>query len=145
MSSAWVLAADAGRARIFSADSPKSSLRPLKQLISPEARLREQDLTSDRPGRSFDSAGMGRHATEPSTHAREREALRFARDIARHLKQGRDSGAFDRLILVAEPRFLGLVRKAVDSNTAKMIALEVAKDVSKANAKEIRKHLPDRI
>ena len=123
----------------------KAPLRPLQQLVSPEARLREQDLTSDRPGRSFDSAGAGRHATEPSTRAGEQAAIRFANDIARHLKQGRIDGAFDRLIVVAEPHFLGLVRKAIDPNTAKMITLEVAKDVSKASAAEIRKHLPDRI
>ena len=145
MSSAWVLSADAGRARIFSADGPKAPLRPLQQLISPEARLREQDLTSDRPGRSFDSFGAGRHATEPSTRAGDQAAKRFANDIARHLKQGRDKGAFDRLIVVAEPRFLGLVRKAIDPDTAKMITLEVAKVVSKASAESIREHLPERI
>lgn len=145
MPSAWVLSADAGRARIFSADSPKASLRPLQQLISPKARLREQDLTSDRPGRSFDSFGAGRHATEPSTPASEQEAIRFAADIARQLKQGRDHGAFDRLILVAEPHFLGLIRKAIDPHTAKMITLEVAKDVSKASTEKIRKYLPERI
>ncbi len=145
MSSVWVVTADAGRARIFSADSPTAPLQLLQELISPEARMREQDLTSDRPGRSFDSVGTGRHATEPRTHAKDQEATRFAGEIAAHLRRGRDDGAFSRLVLVLEPHFLGLIRKAIDPAVAKMVTVEITKDLNQASAEDIRNHLPDRI
>jgi len=145
MSYAWILVADAARARIFSVDSPTAPLQPQEQLLSPEARLREQDLQSDRPGRSFDGVGAGRHTTDPSTSPKQQEAVRFAAEIMQHLERGRIDKAFDRLILVAEPHFLGLIRKTIEPGVEKMITLELDKDLSKLNRADIRGHLPERI
>lgn len=145
MSDAWILVADAARARIFSADSPRADLQPVEQLVSPEARLHERDLSSDRPGRAFDSFGEGRHATDTSTSPKEQEAIRFAHEVVDHLEQGRVANRFDRLILVAEPHFLGLLRKAIKPALEQTITAEINKDLTKAGEREIREHLPQQL
>lgn len=145
MSYAWIVVADAARARIFFADGPTSPIQPLEQLVSPEARLHGRDLASDRPGRSFDSAGAGRHGTDAATSPKEHEANRFAKTIADHLEQGRIGNSYTRLILVAEPHFLGLLRKAISAETRRLITQELDKDLSRFDQKDIRSHLPQRL
>ena len=139
----WVVVADAARARIFSIDSAKSPLSALDQLVSPEAKLHERDYKTDRPGRVYDIQGEGRHAVGSHTGPKEQEAMRFAAEVVDYLEDGRVGRQFDHLILVAEPRFLGLLRKAVKPPLEQTITLEVNKDLSKASEKEIRTHLPE--
>lgn len=57
MKSAWIVVADASRARFFSAELPASPLCEIETLSNPEARLHEGDLISDRGGRDRDSGG----------------------------------------------------------------------------------------
>ena len=145
MSHAWIVVADAARARIFSAEGPVAPIESLEQLVSPEARLHDRDLASDRPGRSFDGAGAGRHGTDAATSPKEHEAHRFAKTIADHLEQGRIVDSYTRLILVAEPHFLGLLRKAISPETTGLITYELDKDLSKFDPKDIRKRLPEHL
>ena len=82
MSRKWVVVADQSRARIFTVDDAHGPLLQVDELEHPEARKREQELMSDRPGRSFDSAGQGRHAMGTSVEPKKEEAVRFAKQIA---------------------------------------------------------------
>ena len=141
MSHAWIVVADAARARIFSAESPIAPLVPLEQFVCPQARLHERDMASDRPGRSFDSTGAGRHGTDAPTSPKEHEAVRFAKTVAEYLERGRVDNSYNCLILVAEPHFLGLIRKAIKPETAKMVTNEIDKDLSKFDRKDISEHL----
>ena len=142
---AWVVVADAARARIFSTDNAKVPLQPVEQLVSPEARLHERDLKSDRPGSTYDSHGDGRHATGTSTSPKQQVAVRFAKTIAERLELGRVNHDFSRLVLVAEPQFLGLLRKAITPEVAKLVSAEINKNLSKADRDDIRQHLPERL
>lgn len=145
MTNAWVVVADAARARILSADSPIAPLRELLDLVSPEARLHERELASDRPGRVYDIVGDGRHAAGTAVSPKEQEAKRFAKIIAEHLEQGRVDKAYDRVLLISEPHFLGLIRKAIHSQVARLVTVEIDKDLTKADPKTIRTALPERI
>ena len=80
-----------------------------------------------------------------NTNPKEQDAIRFAREVANHLEQGRVGNRFDRLVVVAEPHFLGLLRKATKPALEQMITLEIDKDLSKATEQEIREHLPERL
>jgi len=57
MSRFWVVVADQSKARIFTVADPRGALLTVGELEHPEARDREQALTSDRPGLSFDTNG----------------------------------------------------------------------------------------
>lgn len=145
MANIWVLAADGGRARIFEAASPRASLTEIKTLSNAEARLDSKDIATDRPGRTFDSAGEGRHAMTVETDPKEHEEIRFAKQVAEQLEQGRVEHAFDKLVLVAAPRFLGRLRTEIDAPLAETVALEIDKDYTTLKADELRERLPEQL
>ncbi len=70
MTQTWLIVADGARARFFERKSA-SELSEFDVMVSPEGRTDEGSLASDRPGRSFDSRGDGRHAMEPGHSARD--------------------------------------------------------------------------
>jgi protein required for attachment to host cells len=145
MDKIWVLVADSGRARLFEAGGAKAPLEEQTDLIMPSARLQEQDLVSDRPGRSFDSAGQGRHSMEPSTPPKEVESDRFAARIAALLASERAAGKYTRLVLVAPPSFLGQLRAALSDQVRALVSAELDKDLVRFDVDAIRERLPERL
>ena len=137
----WVLVADGGRARLLNLEKDRS-LTEVEGFICPEERLREQDLTSDRSGRSFDSKGGGRHGMEPATSQQEQVAIEFAKELAERLEALRNSGAMDRLVLIAAPAFLGHLRAKISDETQSLIALSIDKDLTQHKLPEIADHIP---
>ena len=137
----WVLVADGSRARLLNREKNRS-LTEVEAFVCPEERLREQDLTSDRGGRSFDSKGGGRHAMEPATSQQEQLAIEFAKELAERLDELRNSGAMDRLVLIAAPAFLGHLRSKISGETRHLIALAIDKDLSRHTLAEIADHIP---
>lgn len=135
----WLVVADRSRGRIFSLPSARGALSELEDLVHPESRAHERDLRTDRPGRRFGGYG----ALGKSNTAHDQEALEFARELATRLDAGRTGGEFERLILVAPPDFLGLLRKALNAQTAKLVDREITKNFAQLKADEIRQHLPD--
>lgn len=141
----WVIAADSTACRIFSAGAPAGPLQEIEVLSHPEGRLREQDLVSDRPGRTFDSKGAGRHAKEVELGPKKHEAIVFAGRIAERLEAGRVRNAFDKLALVAPPEFLGLLRDKLSPQLRALVLHEVDKNLSRMDAAAIRVRLPERL
>jgi len=85
------------------------------------------ELDTDRPGRSHDSLGQGRHAMEPPQTRKTKEAGVFAAQVAAYLQQ--NNGQYDKLLLVCAPRFLGLMRKQLGKTSANKISGEIASNV----------------
>ena len=138
MGTVWVVVAQHGLARLFRREKRFSPLQELDNLIQPEARLHAQDLQSDRPGRAMNRARGGRTALESSADPRRTEAETFARRVAERLYEGRTSGAYQELILVAGPAFLGLLRDALDADTGRCVVKEVRKTLPDASPTEIQ-------
>ncbi|MDX8410589.1 MAG: host attachment protein [Mariprofundaceae bacterium] len=143
MAKTWVLAADSSRARLYAADKPNSPLSELKAFEHPEGRMHEQELTSDLPGRAFDSGGMGRHAMGQSVGPKQQEALNFARSLVGCLESSHRKGHFSELYVLAPPAFLGLLREYYSSSLNAAVKQEVGKNVSMLAAQEVRTHLPE--
>jgi protein required for attachment to host cells len=139
----WVLVADAARARLFQVEQPRQTLAPAlgEELIG--SNLRSREIGSDRPGRTFDSGGQGRHAMEPPTDPARHAQEEFARDVVRLLDEKRTSRAFERLIVVAPPQFLGDLRGLMPQQLRESVSAEIAKDLSKLPAHELQDHLRD--
>jgi protein required for attachment to host cells len=137
----WVLVADAARARLFQVAQPQLTLSAAlgRELI--DTNLPSREIASDRPGRTFDSGGEGRHAKEPPTDPARHAQEEFARDVVRQLDEHRRSGAFDRLIVVAPPQFLGDLRALMPEQLQSMVVAEVGKDLSKLPLRDLQDHL----
>ena len=144
MSSHWIVVADNSSARIFTVDDPRGELQQVDALEHPEAREHARDLNADRPGRSFDSKGEGRHAMGISVDPVEQEIIRFAKQVGEHLKAACLDRRCNRLLLVAGPRLLGHLRQHLDLPPDVQVA-EIEKNLGQYNAREIRSHLPERL
>ena len=80
--SKWIIVADSSRARLFSYHGLKSPLKEFDDLAHTASRMHEGELTSDLPGRSFDSTGHNRHALEQKSTVKDQEAHLFAAQVA---------------------------------------------------------------
>jgi protein required for attachment to host cells len=132
-----VVVADSARARILGRKQKFSPPEELESLTHPESRLRRQDLVSDRPGTVHESRTPGESQADPRTDPRDHEAELFARELAARLKQLRQRPGFDGLSLVAEPRFLGLLRRQLDAETLKRIQVEIGANLTREDVDTI--------
>jgi len=139
----WILVADGAHARIFNADTAKSTLSEIESMIHPESQLHEQQLTSDLPGRQAGGATGSHHSVSSETDPKKYEADVFAKALCKHLEAAHNAHKFRQLIAVAAPAFLGLLRAEMSSNISKVITLEIDKDIVEQDVDSIRAHLPD--
>ena len=137
-----LVAHDAG-ARFFENEGPGKGIELIEELDHPEGRERDRDFDTDRPGRSFrkNSADPRRAAMSRSQTPHERAVADFARVLAQKLQRGRTSNRYDRLVLVAPPRFLGLLRSSLDGPTTQLVVGSLDKDLAAHKESELVEHL----
>ena len=136
----WFLVADRARARILEA-GPDRAFTEVACFVEPAARAGEAALTDDRPPTVNESVGHARHAIEPHTTLREKIAARFARSLCRTLETGRNEGRFDKLVLVAPPRFLGALHAELGKSVGACVVREVRRDLTAVPTHELRERL----
>lgn len=144
MDNVWILVADSAHGRVFSTPDSRM-ISEVADYAHPEARQHERDLTSDEPGRSFDSAGQGRHAMEPKHAAHDSEAEAFAGELAEALEKGRNEHRYERLVLIAPPEFLGRIRNRLSKPTARSVVAEIDKNLVHLDAQELLPYVQERI
>ena len=136
-----ILVADQAEAVFYDSTALGAAPKEVARITDPTAHLHARDLMSDRPGRSYESFGGARHALERENDPRQREAVRFARRIARRLDEARRKDEFARLVVVAGPPFLGLLRHAMSKPTKACVAHEIHKDLVHGPISVLREHL----
>lgn len=144
MEPTWILVADAARARLFTVERPRGPLQEIADFVNPAERLRERDIDTDDRGRVA-APGGGRHAVGDDKSPKAEYARRFADELAQYLKHGRLRDEYRRLYLVADPRFLGELRAALDAPTGRLVVAALDKDISRREPADIRRHLPERL
>ena len=128
-----VIVADNARARIFASHSVLNHLEELEGFAHPEAHRSNRELTSDSAGRSVDQHGALEPATSPKAH----EAENFARMLAQHLKDLHNQQHYEELVLIAPPKFLGLLNKQLPKPLDKRVSRTVDKDLTMRSIEEI--------
>lgn len=139
----WVLVANAAVAEIYTETKLRGPLTLISTITHDQSKQHAQDLAAAEPGRVHDRMGDARHAMEPETDAKQKEAERFAQELATNLTAAHQRGEFTRLAIIAAPAFLGELRKAFGGAFADdCVIAEVAKDVVGQAAESIRAQLP---
>ena len=141
MCASLVVVSESSRARIFEMENPNAPLTEIRDMLHPESRSHAQELTSDLPGRSFDSHGQGRHAMETAVDIKEQESILFAEQVADFINAKCDEKRLDRLYIAAPPHFLGLLRKRLGNEAKHHIARQISKNLVTMDEADIRKHL----
>ena len=142
----WILVSDTSRAKLFSAENREDDWTLLKDFEHPEGRKLSQDISpSAPPGRMQQSKGLGAHRTsmEPHTWPKEASAERFAELLAHYLEEALGTNAFDALVLVDPPHFLGMLHGTLAKQTAKHLKATIDKDLVMFDAAGIRERLID--
>jgi len=148
MSTTWIVSADAGRARIFAETDTQKPYEEVEDLVSPNARARDIDINTDRIGTT--AAGQSIHNTggatpnkqyEPAQTPEQHDATLFAKEICTTLLKGAQDKRFAKLVLVAEPKFLGVLRGQLDKQLQPLIDYELNKDYSHSNGQQLREQL----
>ena len=138
----WFVVAHRSGTRIFEPDAETRALGLVLQLDHPAGRKKATDFDSDRSGMAFSSmGGGGGHRMSAVENAHEHAARSFARSVADALRKGRIERQYDGLVLVAEARFLGMLREALDGPTAQKVDATVDKDLAKLSVHELPRHL----
>ena len=143
MNRTWFVVAHRAGARILEHAGPGQQLTLVEDIAHEAGRKKSSEIASDSPGMSFSRVGPGRHpyATEESAH--ERVAANFARELGARLATGRTTNKFNKVVLVAEPRFLGMLRDGLDRQTAAQVVGTVHKDLAHVPEHALAEHLGD--
>jgi protein required for attachment to host cells len=140
-----VVVADEREALLYDAADVNLPLALAAQLENPARQLNDRDLESDKPGRAVNSATGQSSALDGERSSRRTSAQSFARRIAGELERGRNAHGFDRVVLIAAPRMLGLLRDALSEPASELTVAEVAKDLVHADEQTIRAYVPDEV
>jgi protein required for attachment to host cells len=152
----WIVVAHQSGVRIFRRNRPSAGLELVASYDHPKARMRDNDLVTDRPGRSFTptvadtSPAPGvvgrsprRHGFSPPVMPHEVEVLRFARDMAHRLETARAQNKYNKLVLVAGPDEMGILRGALDKKTSDCVIATLTKNLAKVRDIEIEDQIFD--
>ncbi len=150
----WCLVCDASRAHLFRTTPAGRPYELIASFDHPESRARVANLVADTNGRKpvGGSRGVGvagsrpggfhgKPGVEADTDPKDVEAQKFARDLAAALERGLDAHAYEALVLVAPPRFLGLVKATVSAQVAKRVQGTIDKDLAAMAPREIERRV----
>lgn len=131
----WIVVGDGAEARIYAGDELLKDLRHVDSLHHVHGVITHGDELPAANGDEW-------------THDAQREAEeRFARAVAKVVGDGDNRHAFERLILVAPPKFLGSLRSALTRTTERKLVASIHHDWLKMNLHDlstnIRKNLPE--
>jgi protein required for attachment to host cells len=148
METTWIVTADAGRARIYSERHPAQALTEIEDMVNTATRMRTSEKYTDRLGPT--SAGQSIHNTggatpnkayEPPTTPEEQESIAFAKDIASFLLKAQQERGFQKLIVIAAPKFLGVLRMVLDPRLKQLVKLEINKDYTNSSPQQLREQI----
>ena len=146
MRTTWILISDSSRARIFEKKEHEKHLEEVEDFVDSAGRATSNELGTDERGRFY---GRGEryqgHTTQPAVSPVEHENDLFAHILTRYLNDGRKANRYNRLYIIAPPKFLGLIRGSLDDEVKKMVQGELQKDISTFTAHEVEGYVKENI
>jgi protein required for attachment to host cells len=147
-----IVVADERQANFFDASKPHAPLSARGSIYNETGGMRDTELETDRPGRRFGGTQGVRHGAgvqaghhhgvdgERSTH--QHELTLFAKEVAQRIDTGRINHEFNKLVLVAPPKMLGLLRQSLTDPSQAMLAAEIPKDLLQHGPEAVLNALP---
>ena len=137
---AWVVTTDSNTCRIYQYNKKPTQLTLLKELKHPENKLRDIDLTSDKPGH-YKSSNATHGAYSQPTDPKEIKIDDFSREIAKELDHGRNTNAYKNLIIIAPPHMHGLLFQHINKHVKNLVAHKIEKDLMRMPDHELLEFL----
>jgi protein required for attachment to host cells len=128
MSETWIVVADRATARIFDPDGPHGRWDMVHEFIHNEAREANQKLRGNRPDQIQHTEERLHPAKMDPRSIHKVEEDRFAKELCAYLEKSYLAKAFQALVLVAAPSFLGSLRRHLRDWLKEKVTLELDKD-----------------
>lgn len=138
---AWALVTDGGSARIMSMKRYPPQFHQIYALDSLTRQSPSRELESDARGRSHHIRGPGSHTREPRMGAHDLAERRFVADLLERLDREVASGALEALVLAADPRTLGTIRKHMSRKLPDRVVVELNRDLTGLPADKLERRL----
>src|SRR5262249_38057742 len=133
----WGGVADGRKGLLLRNDGNAANLKlKVVEQLETERIPRTSELGSDRPGRGMGSASGKRSAVE-QTDWHQREEDEHARGVAAAIEKHCQAGDMERLVVVAPPKTLAVLREAFGEDVRKRVIEEIPKDLTKHPISEI--------
>lgn len=140
--SAIVVAADAAIARLFLATND-DKWTELDDLTNPAAHADERELVADAAGRRGASTTQSGNSAYGGGSMKAHRIEDFAAEVCKRAAASLRETRAEKLHLVAEPQFLGLLRQRLDAEVRKRVGVEVSKSLARQSPEQIRAALAD--
>jgi protein required for attachment to host cells len=140
------LVADGGTARLLCVTGPllHREIADLETFQNPSAHLHVHEMVSDHQGRTFESAGHGgaggthtRHGVGSDYDPHVTETEHYVARIAERLTELHRTHHLNALVLIAEPRLLGVIRARFPVELHKLIVGEKSGDYVHADHRQL--------
>jgi protein required for attachment to host cells len=147
-----IVVADERQANFFDTTALNAPLHSQGSMHNPTAGRKDRDLETDREGRRFGGTagvthGSGtaqshHHGVDGERSTERHELTLFAKEVAQRIEAGRVNHEFEKLVLVAPPKMLGLLRQSLPATSQALLAAEVPKDILHQGPEAIRQTVP---
>jgi protein required for attachment to host cells len=137
----WILVTDGKKAQVY-VWTPKSlTLVPDFTVYSESPEDYAEKLK--KPGTIFESGSSLRHSVQPHIDIHDEIRLHFSTSILSQLNKCRENGNFDRLIIAAPDKLLGLLRKGLSKKTEDSLIADIPKNWTRYSQEKLLLHIKD--
>lgn len=138
----WIVLTNTNNCKVYvyNCNTQPSQLHLIQTIDHPENRLRDIELTSDKPGH-YIASDSAHGAYSQSTDPKEIRIDDFSRELAKMLEHNRTANAYDQLFIIAEAKMNGRLCKHLNDHVKQLIAKNIKKDLMNLSAHELLKFL----
>jgi protein required for attachment to host cells len=141
----WLVVADGQHATVYHNTGPGKGLAIIPGLGGTQEVPRNTEIISDASGRNRGPGGGGAAPMDGGTDPHELEEKRFTESLANEVNRAALDKQFDRLILAAPPRTLGILRKSLSCHATDRVIAELDKDLTKVSRDDLAAHIDGHI
>ena len=132
----WILLADARMARIVENPGPGKGVFQIRNKVF---EAKEVNEFADSAGRTHNSTTSTRHKYETPDNT-SNAANEFVDEILTSLQKSLRDGEYNRLIICAAPKTLGLINKALPKSLKDVTIGQVDRDLTRVPTDKLAKH-----
>lgn len=136
----WIVTANTNDCCIY--EYHDNGLKLIKEISHPENKLKESELSSDKPGRyNLSNSTGGGGAYSPHTDIEDVQDNNFAREVARELNEARNKNNYKELVIVMPAQIEGLFLNHLNNNVKELITHTIQKNIMHLSEKELLDYL----
>lgn len=136
----WIVIANSNDCRIYQYEKNVKDLELVREITSPENKLKEHDLVADGFGQ-YQTRGMASGSYEPEFSHLEIYANNFAKEMASLLNCGRLKNLYDSVVLLMPSHMGGMLLKHLNKNVLGFIQTSIKKNLVQLSERELKEYL----